>query len=313
MTSLIQVAIGPKLPEFGSWNWLGEGLSQNLHLPFAVEQFADVVHPPEADIVIFIKFLPPPQQLALVARNAKVVYLPVDIYGSCREIDDACASIRCLSKVLVNRQRLLRYFRGYCEVDYIDHPLKFALPEPRLTTDDGPIIWIGQLCNIRPVVDWSNSEWGNTKSLGREIWVLTNHDERNASANSLGFASGDIRVERWSEQKHIEYLEVATAAIDIKGNDFRARHKPPAKALDFLASGIPVITNRGSSVDFHVSQVGPSPLYVDNWRNSLTQEYRKAVFNASRNLKENLDPTAKWEGFRRNLLPLSTLTETVKH
>ena len=55
----------------------------------------------------------------------------------------------------------------------------------------------------------------------------------------------------------------AMAALDIKANDFRARHKPPAKALDFLASGLPVIVNRGSSTDMHLQTLGYNPIYSD--------------------------------------------------
>lgn len=293
MTRTIQVAIGPKLPEFGSWNWLGEGLSTNLSHPFVVEQFVDVASPPSADVLVFIKFLPSLEQLERMSGHCKIVFLPVDVYGSCREIDNSYRSLRCTSQILVNSQRLLRYFRGYSEVAYVDHPLKFVLPNPRLTTDDGPIVWIGQVCNIGPAVQWINAQ-----STDRELWILTNCGETMTSAKTLGIEGTKIRVDRWSETKHLEYLGVASTAIDIKGNDFRARHKPPAKALDFLASGIPVITNRGSSVDFHVRHLGLTPLYADSWRSNLTAEYRNEIFNDSRCLRAQLNSDSVWDRFR---------------
>jgi hypothetical protein len=300
MDPIIKVAIGPKLPEFGSWNWLGEGLTENLRHPFLVEQFRDIDHPPAAEIVVFIKFVPKPQLLATIARRSKIVYLPVDVYGDCREIDGSFESMRSMSKVIVNSRRLRRYFAGYCEVEYIDHPLKFSLPSPRLTNECGPLVWIGQICNITPVVEWVNSQ-----SLERELWVLTNLNCSQVSARSLGFVAGNIRVENWGERRHMEYLDVASVAIDIKGNDFRARHKPPAKTLDFLASGIPVITNRGSSVDLHLQQLGGLPLYTENWQEQLTDGCRLAVYEFAERMQAKLNPVKVWDSMRRSLLALT--------
>jgi len=290
MNRTIHVAIGPKLPEFGSWNWLGEGLSANLHFPFVVKQFADSNQPPEADIVVYIKFLPAQQQLAKVARESKVVFFPVDLHGGCHEIDEAYESYRLLSRVIVNSRRLARYFHGYCDITYLDHPLKYALAEPRLTNDDGPLIWIDQECNLQPVLEWVNS-----RHLKRELWVLSNFV---SSSKQLGFAKLGIRTENWTVTRHCEYLKVATAAIDIKGNNFRARHKPPAKAFDYLASGIPVIVNQGSSADLHISRLGFSNLYPETWQSELNSDYRQTVFEFAKGLHEVLGPQIVWHKMR---------------
>lgn len=283
MTSSIHVAVGPELPDFGSWQWLGQGIVEGLKPPFTVEKFADPEKPPAADIVVYIKFLPPANRLVEIAREARIVYLPVDVHGTCNEIDECFESTRSLSLVLVNCMRLLRYYRGYCPVEYVDHPLKFALASPRLTTEDGPWIWIGRQCNIAPIVQWANSF-----SLRRDLWVLTNFEGDCSSANSLGFRSENVKVERWCEQKHMHYLNVASVAVDIKGTDFRARHKPPAKALDFLASGIPLITNRGSSADLHLGTLGFRPIYDDSWQLELGDEHRKSTMEFGAKLQSTL-------------------------
>ncbi len=299
MNSTIRIAIGPRLPEFGSWNWLGEGLTDNLQLPFVVEQFAEIENPPDSDIVVFIKFLPTAMQLAQIAQRTKIVYLPVDMHGDCREIDSGYDAFRYFSKVLVNSERLIRYFASYCEVEYVDHPLKFALAEPRISNQEGPLVWIGQLCNLPPVVDWVNSQ-----NLDQELWVLSNFAASTVSPKSLGFTNDAIRIEVWDERRHIDFLRVASAAIDVKGNDFRARHKPPAKALDFLASGIPVILNRGSSADLHLSQLGAVTLNTDDWKSQLTPEHRQLVFKQADSLRQMVSPQRVWQKVQNVLLEL---------
>ena len=68
------------------------------------------------------------------------------------------------------------------------------------------------------------------------------------SATDLGFNSSiPLRIGRWTPERHVGWTALARAAFDVKGDDFRARHKPPTKALDFLASGLPLAMNADSS------------------------------------------------------------------
>ena len=86
------------------------------------------------------------------------------------------------------------------------------------------------------------------------------------TAEQLGFIQPDrIRVAEWNEERHLNWLSQAKLTVDVKANDFRSRHKPPAKAFDFLASGLPVLTNRGSSTDLEMQFRGLRPLYTDAW------------------------------------------------
>jgi hypothetical protein len=65
----------------------------------------------------------------------------------------------------------------------------------------------------------------------------------------------------------------ARAVIDIKGRDFRARCKPPAKGIDFVASGVPLAMDPDSSTAEHLARMGfevADPLDADRW---LLREY----------------------------------------
>ena len=257
MSSSKHVAIGPELPEFGSWNWLGIGLGVVLQSTCQTSTFTNAHHPPAADIVVFLKFKPPLETLKQLRRqNCRLIFLPVDVYGSASEIDLDFESMGCFDLVIVSSRRHLRYFNSMANVEYVDHPLRYVLPKPRDTWICGPSLWIGRQCNIGPVVDWAN------KQANLDLWVLTESEGRELSPRDLGFQNPKkVRVGTWSESNHINWLSQASVAVDIKGNDFRARHKPPAKAFDYLASGIPVLTNQGSSVALEMAERELKPLY----------------------------------------------------
>jgi hypothetical protein len=90
----------------------------------------------------------------------------------------------------------------------------------------------------------------------------------------IGFRAGtNVRVHNWSAERHVAMTARARAVIDIKGEDFRSRHKPPAKAIDFIASGVPLAMNEGSSSVEHLARMGfevASPLDTGWW---LSREY----------------------------------------
>jgi hypothetical protein len=78
----------------------------------------------------------------------------------------------------------------------------------------------------------------------------------------------DVQIEQWTPERQLEQTAKARAAIDIKGTDFRSRHKPPAKGIDFIASGLPLAMNPDSSTVEHLTRMGfdvVSPLEIDRW------------------------------------------------
>jgi hypothetical protein len=93
----------------------------------------------------------------------------------------------------------------------------------------------------------------------------------------------------------------ARAALDIKGDDFRARHKPPAKAIDFLAAGVPLAMKPDSCVVEHLARLGfavASPLDAAAW---LSPEYDEETRRFGAALRELLSLERVGRRWRRLL------------
>jgi hypothetical protein len=262
------IAFGPEMPGWGSWEWVGADLQQELSKYFQTVSFATHAVP-SCDVAVIIKH---PFHLELVeelANRAAVIYCPVDFYGSCAEIDSDGKMLRKCSRIVVHSENLCRYFAAYAPVEYIDHHVKFIAPLRKEFFSKGFILWAGVRTNLPPFVDWVN-EHSLSGEMG-QVRILTNLEDPAAipKAVELGFNRGDsIRVRNWSRQAQIELTSKAKAAIDIKGSDFRSRHKPPAKAIDFIASGVPLAMNLESSPAEHLARMGfevASPLDTERW------------------------------------------------
>jgi hypothetical protein len=206
-----------------------------------------------------------------VPRRTVVIYCPVDYYGSTADIDGDRKMLSRCSRVLVHCQRLRRCFERYARVEYVDHHVKFVTPIRQRWRDDGYFLWVGVRSNLPALV-----EWVNMHPLPGDLRVLTNLENPNCvpRAAELGFREHRaVRVDNWCRELHVALTEGARAAIDIKGSDFRSRHKPPAKAIDFIASGVPLAMNPDSCVVEHLGRMGfevVSPLDTERW---LSREY----------------------------------------
>lgn len=281
------VAIGPTMPGWGSWDWIGAGLIDGLRGLFDVRVFApwDV---PAADVVIVVKHAPPQGWVAAAADRAAVIYCPVDYYGDPAEITADAEWLRRCARVVVHARRLEPHFAPFAPTYYLDHPIKYATPTRRSYQPDGPLLWVGVRSNLTPLVAWVNEH-----PLLAPLNVLTNpqHPGQLPSAADLGFrVDRDVRVHEWTPERHLELTASARAALDIKGDDFRSRHKPPAKVLDLIASGVPVALNPGTGPGEHLARLGlnvPTPLDVDRW---LSEEYSKEVQRLGRRLTRELAP-----------------------
>lgn len=255
------IAFGPENPAFGSWQWLGVDLAHELARDHEVGVFRDQV--PAVDVVVFLKFLPDADALAAVRARAAVVYCPIDLYGSASEIDGDVRRLRACDQIVVHGPRLRHYFSSYAPTIVLDHHLKYTIPIRTADVPDGPILWIGERSNLPPLVAW----WQPSR-LPAPLVVLTNLAEP-TTPQELGFPpDADVRVEAWSPDAHRSWLTRCRAVIDLKGDDFRARHKPPAKALDYLASGLPLAMNAPSSGVDALQARGfaiPRPEETDRW------------------------------------------------
>jgi hypothetical protein len=283
----LSISIGPELPEFGSWNWLGLWMIDALKGMFDVSTFQDKQNPPEADILIFLKFKPSAFRLAELRRTSKLVFFPVDIYACAAEIDADIESLRCLNLVVLHCQRLVRYFHGLINYAYLDHPLKYVLPEIRSERVEGPLLWVGKKCNLAAATPCLKK-----LSTKHEIRVLTDIDQDSCPAAELQLERSRVEIGKWSPERHVAWMATAKAAIDVKGNDFRSRHKPPAKTLDFLASGVPVITNRGSSVELNLRPHGFSLLYEGDEITEISAEHQLRVSQQAMTARQNFSPVA---------------------
>lgn len=245
------IHLGPLMPGWGSWEWLGQEMIPAFQRWANVETFTYDQPPPKHGTLIVIKH-PPPRlwQKSLRASAVPVIYAPVDFYDSLREIDQDASWLTQINLVVVHCHRLLPYFQPYSPVTYLDHPLRFITPQILKPGRTGPILWVGVHSNIPPLAAWLHQH-----PLSRPLCVLTNHDP--VQPSEWGFpANQSITLERWSVERHHSILNEVSAALDIKGDDFRSRHKPPTKALDFLASGLPFAIPRTSCVAEYLMQWG---------------------------------------------------------
>jgi hypothetical protein len=300
MTVSVRVSIGPENPTFGSWNWVGQHLLQGLTIPFRAECFGHHDEIQDPDFVVFIKFLPALSVLQRLAESAILVYRPIDTYGSAAEIDEDRHRLQICRSVLCHSSRLCRYIQPYAPTCCLEHPLGFVLQQPRPWVSSGPLIWIGRTCNLPPVVAWINGQ-----SIPMPIIVATEAEGEFLVPRTSGFMKhNDVTMVHWSREVHERLTELAVAAIDIKGDDFRARHKPPAKMLDFLASGVPVITNPGSSSDLFAKKNALMVLNAENWYAEWSSvnhlQFRRQAFA----LQEALRPDRVSEYCQRHFLNL---------
>jgi len=283
----IRVAIGPEMPDWGSWDWVGGNLLSELGKCFQVQSFS-WGSLPECDVLIVVKHSLPSDAVQCLSPATRIVYCPIDYYGSSTEIDRDSVWLRRCQRILVHSQNLLKYFCGYAATAYLDHSVKFISERPVEYRTSGPLLWVGVHTNLQPVVEWSN-----TYGLPGDLLVLTNaHTNAGLfSPADCGFSKSlSVQIEAWSPARHRQALEQVRAAIDIKGSDFRSRHKPPVKALDFLASGVPLAMNPETSSVQHLAGMGfeiADPRNPERW---FSREYWEETRQFGLAIRELLCP-----------------------
>ena len=283
----LRVAFGPEAPAFGSWEWVGADLCQALAaMGHETTIFRDAI--PDCDVIVIVKFKPSATELRQLRIDHRIlIYFPVDLYDSAARIDLDSDSLRSFHRIIVHCERLRKYFSVWSKVEYLDHHLKFVAPQPSQRRQEGPLLWIGNRSNLQPVIDWTNQH-----SLSEDLWILTDFpaDVVIPAATALGFRNScAVRIERWTPERHLEWTTLARAALDVKGDDFRARHKPPTKALDFLASGVPLAMYPDSSSTEHLLKKYEFQIAGledhDHW---LSADYWQAVQQIAPRLKSDL-------------------------
>jgi hypothetical protein len=87
--------------------------------------------------------------------------------------------------------------------------------------------------------------------------------------SQVGPTAGGYAIETWSERRQEEMMRECKAALDAKAtNRFNQYYKPPTKAQQFVASGIPFAVNPESYSAEYFRARGfnvASPVDVDRW------------------------------------------------
>ena len=294
------VAFGPRIPEAGSWEWLGQDMATALQEKFETVVFDRDV--PPCDVAVFIKFKPPRESLRKIAAPSAVVYCPVDVYGSAAEID-ADEDLLLCDRIVVHCPKLAKYTRSYAQTVCLDHHLKFTVPIREQFVPEGSLLWVGVRTNLPPLADWLRKT-----SFEEELWILTNPEDSKDLENPerLGLPpDGSYKLGEWTVERHREWLKRCRAVLDVKGQDFRARHKPAAKAMDVVASGVPLAMNRDSSPAEYLRQLGfevACPEDRDRW---ISREYWEETRAFGRQLHERFSlPVLRdaWENLLDDVL-----------
>ncbi len=258
------VAFGPAIRGRGSWEWVGADLQRELSKYFTTVTFGADWDVPDCDVLIAVKHRPPLELVHRIQHRSRIVYCPLDYYPSASRIESHAETLRKCDLIVVHCHRLRKHFERYTAVEYMDHHTKYAAPFADDYKPEGFILWVGVRNNLRPLVRWVNEH-----PLPCELCVSTNLPHVNTNPAELGFrADRNIRLEPWSAPRQLELMAEAKAAIDIKGGDFQHQHKPPTKALDFIASGMPLAMNPDSSPVEFLARLGfqvALPTDPDHW------------------------------------------------
>ena len=232
----MKVAIGPAR-DFPSWHWCGGDLVAGLRAIHDVKVFrwySELHHIP-LDAVMVIKE-PPRDRWA--ASSAMISYLPIDFFESEGHIQEHSRFLESCSVVATHCSRLDGYLQPHCAtLAHVDHYGKHVLPEMADYKSEGFVLWTGQGKYVKDTLGWHGKV-----SRGFDLVVLTN------DRGWLWDASARPRValDLWSEERQLRLLGEARAGLDIKGSCFNQMTKPPTKAQQFVASGVPVAVNRES-------------------------------------------------------------------
>jgi len=251
---MTMLAIGPRAAS-PSWDWVGLGMARALARYFDVVLFDGLERPPDADLVLVVKQRPSAAFVeSACRRGARVFFAPIDIYRNPADIAADAAMLHGCDAVLVHapalRPALAPFCRRTCDVE---HHARFALDRPADFNADGPLLWIGAVQHVPHVLHWLDRHRPPV-----EVVLLTDLDSRSGriaahlAARRLGVSlrigAGAInghRAERWSEAAQTSLMQTCKASIDIKGDSFDQATKPPTKAQQCVASGVPFGCNAG--------------------------------------------------------------------
>ena len=280
-----RIAFGP-VRDLPSWGWVGFDTARELSKYYDVRIYDSWSSPPDCDILFAVKEQPP-ERFVLEAqrKKAKLIYCPIDVYSEIGQLARDADLFRACAMVLVHCERLLPLVRPYCaSVHFVDHHTRYATREMVEYKDAGYILWIGGCQYVPYLVRWLEHH-----PIEHEIRILTDIDDYRARhaarvlAAEIGMRFGVYRSTRsiagcgvyeWSELRQQRMMRECKGALDIKMTArFEQAHKPPTKAQQYVASGIPFAVNPDSYSAEYFRARGfqiASPADTGRW---LSREY----------------------------------------
>ena len=284
------VAIGP-VADLPSWNWVGIDAVKELSKYFHIELFNSFSVIPGASVIIVIKKLPPLSFIkAIENKKQRIIYMPIDYFESEEQIKMCNSMLRSCNLIISHSESLIHYFNRYTTCCLIEHSNKYALPHMNEFKQDGFILWIGGFQFVPYLIQWITNH-----PLQSKLVLCTDYNNKSAigRAEELSHFMNipldklhHFEMHEWSEEIQISLMKEAKAAIDIKGDNFSQRHKPPTKAQQFIISGIPFAINRDNNCHNYFNNRGFTICSPDDTNTWFSEEYASQTRNSGRQLRK---------------------------
>jgi hypothetical protein len=269
----MNIAIGPSY-KWPSWKWCAEDLIPDLQKHHHVEIFNQYneLEKKHFDLLVCMKF-PPPASLSLTTN--KIIYFPIDHFKKVSDIDNHSNFLQKCNIVAVHCDRLSKYLNPYCRhIEFVEHYSKYALSNPTKYNPSGIVLWIGVYTYVPSLKEWYDRKPRTLKIVG-----LSNHLKKINSHHG-------ISIRTWTEDLQQKYFEKAKAGLDIKGDAFIRLIKPPTKAQQFIASGIPTAVDRESYSWEYFHKQGLDLADPDDEERWFSQSYWKETHDFVPKLRE---------------------------
>lgn len=304
------LAIGPRTAA-ASWEWVGRSMADELTSDFNVVLFDSFDQVVNAELVLIVKQRPPAGFVdETLRRGSRLFFAPIDVYHDPREIAADAGILGACEAVLLHSETLLPALSRRCrKIVPVEHHGRFVLPAPAPYRTQGFLLWLGAFEHLPYLLHWLER---NPPPI--DIRLLTNLASRASrvkghfTAYQLGVSlrvtdSGinGCPAQEWSEAAQAEMMQACRAAIDIKGDSFNQRTKPPTKAQQFVASGVPFGCNPGHPAIAYFRRHGFDVADAADFDRLLSRSYWEETQRLAVPLRANLSLPAVGQTYRQAL------------
>jgi hypothetical protein len=294
------IAIGP-VTKAPSWNWVGLDTAKELSKYFSIEIFNSYSILPKSKIILIVKQLPPVNFIEQAkSQDKKIIYCPIDYFENEMQLIKSDFILSKCDLILSHAESLIPLLDQFCPSFLVEHNSKFTLPKMTKYKPNGFVLWIGgfqfvpYICKyiktfnpsyeLKLLTDYKNkSAVGRAESLVRQIGIEINYK--------------NLDLYDWSEDLQDKMMQECKAALDIKGDSFSQKHKPPTKGQKYITSGIPFAINSGNCCfsyfqrrNFDICE----PKNVEKW---FSEDYYNQTQKFGIELKKTLTDKAVGESY----------------